>query len=319
MPDFKDQGAISQGLIEQARAKNIDSGHLQMLGKQAASLYSANKIPLSDAVVRAIGEEDLGPEHTRRVCEFANQAAFQNEWEKGGSVRNVEFEGGPADPAAVLRELNDGARQPAVRVVSDYDRAPPKLASTNRIENEIFAGYTDQKILPNEVPSSLPKLLNLRDTINGAQDFIMSKISSMEIEKDALERNLAESASNEMLKGTPLCKIATAWTHFNNDLQVLQGAIGIVRACAQQRGISEKSIEKIACVKDSKIPNPEHPVISDFVEFNKTAAELKKLRRAVDVLKEQLNQVNVRIKEAASGASGLSVGTPSTSKRSKAQ
>ena len=28
------------------------------------------------------------------MCEFANQEAFQREWEKGGSVRNVEFDGG---------------------------------------------------------------------------------------------------------------------------------------------------------------------------------------------------------------------------------
>ena len=98
MPDsHHDQGALPQGLIEQSRARDVDPGRLQFLGKQAASLHSQNKTKLSAAVVNVVGKEDLAPEHIKRVCEFANQSAYQNEWEKGGSVRNIEFEGGPAE------------------------------------------------------------------------------------------------------------------------------------------------------------------------------------------------------------------------------
>ena len=94
MPDsFRDQGAIPQGLLAQSRAKAVDPSRLQFFGKQAAALYSENQTKLSEAVVRVLGDEKLGPEHTKRVCEFANQAAYQNEWETSGSVKNIEFEG----------------------------------------------------------------------------------------------------------------------------------------------------------------------------------------------------------------------------------
>ena len=139
---YRDQGAIPQGLVEQARAKSVDPEKLQFLGKQAAALYTENGTKLSSAVVQTIGDEDLGPEHAKRVCEFANQAAYQHEWEKGGSVRNIEFEGGPADPAVVLRELHDGAPS-STSTISDYDRPPEmrKVASAP-VEEEIFSGFT---------------------------------------------------------------------------------------------------------------------------------------------------------------------------------
>jgi hypothetical protein len=296
MPESKDQGAIPQGLIEQSKARNIDPSHLQMLGKQAASVYINQGTSLNNAVIETIGKEDLGPEHTRRVCEFANQSAFQNEWEKGGAVRNVEFKGGPADPAVVLRELHDGARQPAVRLISDYDKAPPKLASVN-VEEEIFAGHTKSKQLPHEIPSSINDILRLRDTIKGAQDHIFYKAANLEIEKKRIGRNIAEFASNEVLNGTSLQKIASAWSHFSNP-QICQEAMDVVHIRMRERGINADLIEKTASTEVGKIPNIKHPIISSFVEFTKIATEIKKLRNAVNILEEQLAPINQIIKSA---------------------
>lgn len=298
MPDGKDQGAVPQGLIEQARAQDVDPGHLQMLGKQAAALHDKNGTSLSDAVVRTIGEEELGPEHTRRVCEFANQAAFQNEWEKGGSVRNIEFSGGPADPAVVLRDLHDGARQPAERVISDYDCPPPvKLAADRRVEEEIFAGFTDSAPRPDEVPPGVEDMARIRDTIVGAQDHIFSKIAGLEVTKEALAIEMAELASNEVLDGAPLYKVAAAWSHFADDRPSFQEALDVTAARMNERGLgSELSLEKLAGVETGHIPNPKHPVISRFIEFTKVAKQIRTLRGAVNVLEEQLAPVNEFLK-----------------------
>ena len=298
MSDGKDQGAVPQGLIEQARAKSVDPGHLQMLGKQAAAIYSGEGVSLSDSVLRSIGDEDLGPEHTRRVCEFANQAAFQAEWEKGGSVRNVEFAGGPADPAYVLRELNDGARLPAEHVVSDYSTPPAvKLAADRRVEEEIFAGHTDSSPHPSEVPSGMPDMVRLRETISGAQDHIFSKVAGLEVTKEALAKELGDLVSDEVLRGTPLYKVAAAWVHFTDDKQSFREALGACASKMIDRGMgSSLTMEKFAGVATGKIPNPEHPVISGFIEFAKVAQQIRVLRQAGEVLQEQLEPVNEAIK-----------------------
>lgn len=294
----REQGAIPQGLIEQARARSVDPGKLQLLGKQAAALHATTGKSLSDSVVDVIGKEDLGPEHTRRICEFTNQEAFKNEWEKGGSVRNVEFDGGPADPSAVLKELNDGARADAVRVASDYDDAPIKVASDNRVEDEIFSGYTNSEPHPSEVPPGMPDLQHLRSTIIGAQDHIFDKVAGLECAKERMGLDFAQAVTDEVLRGTSLQKIAQAISSFAQDAPSFREAFGLVDIAFKDRGIQTEP-EKVA--DGRSIPNPDHPLIQAYVGFEKVAYQARVLNRAVDALDEQRREVEGVIKQAALG------------------
>jgi len=309
MPSTRDEGSIPQGILEQASAKSVDPAHLQFLGKQAAALYAENKTKLSEAVVNVIGREDLGPEHTRRVCEFANQAAFQNEWEKGGSVRNIEFEGGVADPSEVLKEMHDGARDDAVRVSSDYDAPPPaRERADSSVENEIFGKYAQASVHPSEVPSGMPDLYALRTSINGAQDHIHSKISGLEVTKEAVERDLGDEVCNAVLNGSSLYKIGSAWTNYTDRPEVFEDAMSVSISRMAERGVTKNTqeVEKLASPSAvGTLPNPKHPVISRFVEFVKIATELHKLKGAQDVLSEKTVEVNEAIKEAEGGKGGL--------------
>lgn len=291
MSDSRDQGAIPQGLIEQARARPVDPGKLQFLGKQAAALYSDRGTPLSEAVVSVIGDEDLGPEHARRVCEFANQEAFQREWEKGGSVRNVEFDGGPADPAFVLRELNDGARPEPVRV-SDYDEPPTKVArADNRVEDEIFGKYAKSMTHPSEVSSLMPELHRTHQRLNGAHDHVMSKLSSLEVSKEALGRELGDAVTDAILSGESLHKIASAWCRFCSSPALFREALDVSVNRMKERGVTSEmySTEKHAAV--GKIPNPDHPLISKFCAFAKVASDVRVLRRAGNIIEKQIPPV----------------------------
>lgn len=251
--------------------------------------------PLSEAVVNAIGHEDLGPEHTRRVCEFANQEAFQREWEKGGSVRNVEFDGGPADPAVVLRELNDGAR-PEVLRISDYDEPPEKTARADRrVEEEIFGKYAQSMVHPSEVPSGMGDLHRLRQTAEGAQDHIHSKLSQLEVTKEAVARDLGDAVTDSVLSGNSLHKIASAWSHFCSSKPLFQEALDVSIERMRQRGVEvDQEVEKLAGQKETVgiIPNPEHPVIGKFQAFIKVAEQHRILQRAKGVVAEQMQPIN---------------------------
>lgn len=294
-----DQGAIPQGLIEQARAKPVDPGKLQFLGKQAAALYTEAGTPLSEAVISVIGKEDLGPEHARRVCEFANQEAFQHEWEKGGSVRNIEFRGGPADPAMVLRELNDGARPDAVRV-RDYDEPPVKVARADRrVEQEIFGKYASDQT--HSTPGGASDVHSLYQTVTGARGHLHSKISGLEVTKEALARELGDAVCTEVLSGGSLHKVASAWSAFCRKQNLFHEALSVSVNRMRERAVPDSAfdMDKVACLPFSaeKIPNPQHPVISRFIEFTKTAEALNLCRCAYEVLGEQLRAVTKALNE----------------------
>jgi len=293
MPDARDQGAIPQGLLEQTRARPVDPGKLQLLGKQAAALHCNQGTPLSEAVVDVIGREDLGPEHTRRVCEFANQEAFQREWEKGGSVRNVEFDGGPADPAVVLRDLNDGARNDAVRV-SDYDEPPEKTARADRrVEEEIFGKYAQTMVHPSEVVPGMADMHRMHQGLNGAHEHIHSKISSLEVSKEAVARDLGEEVTNSVLSGNSLHKIASAWSHFCSRQDLFREALDVSLEHMRQRGVQlDEEAEKVASQQPvGSIPNPDHPLVERFRAFVKIAGQLRILNQASGVVREQIPHV----------------------------
>jgi hypothetical protein len=294
MPDARDQGAIPQGLLEQTRARPVDPGKLQLLGKQAAAMHTDHGTSLNEAVVSVIGREDLGPEHTRRVCEFANQEAFQREWEKGGSVRNVEFDGGPADPAVVLRDLNDGARQDALRV-SDYDEPPEKTARADRrVEEEIFGKFAQPMVHPSEIPSGMPDMHRMRQRLNGAQEHILSKVSSLEVSKEAVARDLGDAVTDSVLSGNSLHKIASAWSHFCDRQDLFKEALDVSIARMQQRGVPiNEEAEKTASQQPvGSIPNPSHPLVEKFMAFIKIASQLRILQGAHSVVQKQIPQVD---------------------------
>lgn len=297
----REEGSIPQGLIEQARARSVDPGKLKLLGKQAAALHCNEGVTLNEAVPRVIGHEDLGTEHIRRVCEFANQEAYRQEWEKGGSVRNVEFDGGPADPSVILKSMNDGAREETTRVVTDYDTPPVKLShDRNRpVEEEIFGKYASATPMAMDLPTGTNDLHRLHTRLNGAVDHVHSKISGLEVTKEALALELSQAASNAILEGTDLTKIAAAWSHFCSDRDIFQEALTLTAERALERGIVPAKLmdmEKVAEI--GHIVNAAHPLVSRFIEFSKVAAELKKLQGAQTVLKEKVAQVRPVLREA---------------------
>jgi hypothetical protein len=267
-----------------------------MLGKQAAALYSNRSTPLSDAVLEVIKSEDLGPEHARRVCEFANQAAFQNEWEKGGSVRNIEFEGGPADPSIVLKGMNDGG-QPNTHYIDDYS-SPPSAPRARNVEEEIFGKHASVM-----TPPGLSDLQALRTTAIGAQEHLMSKISSLTTRMELLKEDLAGEVKKLVLVGEPISKIASAWSHFGGEQDLFDG-ISAVRNLLTNRGVMTKRAFIESLRQPAEVghePNPEHGVVATYIEFTKTADELRQLQGALAVFDDRISDINASLKSAISG------------------
>lgn len=115
-----------QTILQQRDARPVSGEHLEVLGKKAASDYCEGKVAsLHEAIIENVRGERLSPEQVKRVVEFTNGDAYLQEFRKLASHRVVHFDCGPADPAQVLQDLNDGGGGSVYdRGTLDYSRSP---------------------------------------------------------------------------------------------------------------------------------------------------------------------------------------------------
>lgn len=101
---------------------------LEYIGKQASKAYLEKKVPLNESIVKLASQHaELGNEHIRRIAEFANNATFQQLFEKNHD-KNIHFD--VAEPGVIIRDLQDGG-SPAhsgkvLNKNTDYLRPPSK-------------------------------------------------------------------------------------------------------------------------------------------------------------------------------------------------
>lgn len=304
MPD-QSQRNIPQSLAEKTRNIRVWPGKLQELGQEAARGYASGQ-SLTEAVIDAIGSEELGPEHIRRVCEFANQAAYKNEWDKGGNVRNIEFEDGPADPAVVMRELNDGARQdaqPSERVISDYDYEPPDegpvKTAASTIEKELFADHLSPKTHREDVVDPFNDMLRIHQQFTGAEEHMLSKISSLQVREQEVKDALCHEVRKAVLNGESFAKIAYAWARSDAPRTVV---LDMTKTAS--RHLVDTGVRTFSALKDEfekqafavKVPNPSHPLIDHIMTLAKVAQAKNQLNGASKVISEQKTVVGKQLK-----------------------
>lgn len=298
-------GAIPLGLEQQKMARPIDPEQLESMGKRAASRFAEEGMPLNESVVLTVKEAMLSPEQVKRVCEFANTAAYLSEFEKAGEVRNVTFDGGPANPSVVLKDLNDGSA-PAIHQVKTAEYEPPtghyKTAGADvSILAEAFGASVGMEKVASvdhtarAEPSE--EIADMRIRLDAVRDDLMSKLSHSAVLLDDVRADLYTSVKQEVLGDTPLGDVITAWAGYGDTNQIKE-AMSVVRGRLQHDGILEEaeidvSLRKTAAV--GSVPNPGHPVVERFMVFTKVAAEHRKLETAIGIVDEQRDEVNARL------------------------
>jgi hypothetical protein len=306
-------GATTLGLLQQSTAKKVDPEQLEAFGKKAAALYCEGT-NLNEAVTGVIKTAALAPEQVKRVCEFANTAAYLNAFEKSGEARNVEFDGGPANPAVVIQNINDGSAPQAQQIDTD-DYVPPvgqyKTASVRSndmlssafqcaadgMEKTASARYTDHTAHANPVE----ELWATRTRLEGARDHFMSKVSSSNVHLEQVQADMIKVAELAHLEGVSLKDMARAWSAYG-DTPMVKRAMMLVCDRLRDRGKSDEQITiSMAKTAGGSVPNPTHPIIERFVAFTKIAAGDDVLQASVRILDEQLAQVNPAIKRSLNG------------------
>lgn len=297
-------GAIPLGLEQQKAARPVDPGQLEAMGKRAAAQFAECGTPLSESVVSVVKEAMLSPEQVKRVCEFANTAAYLSEFEKAGEVRNVTFDGGPANPSVVLKDLNDGSA-PAIHQVKTAGYEPPTshykvTRASDSILAEAFGASGMEKVASVDHTAranASEEIADMRIRLDAVRDDLMSKLSHSGVFLDDVRSDLYGAVKQELRDGHSLGDVASAWAGYGNTNQIKE-AMSLVLGRLQEDRVmgddqTDASMHKTAGV--GSVPNPEHPVVERFLVLTKAASEHRKLEAAIDIIDEQRGEVDRKL------------------------
>ena len=311
-------------LLQQMNATPKTGQDLEVLGKEAANKYLSGKSNLTDAVVGVVKEAGLSPEQVRRVIEFANTHAFLEEFKKEGAHHVVEFAEGPADPSAILKDLNDGGGGTVFDSgLDDYKSPPPdvkKTAAANMskvgiVERELAEAFACEDP---ELPYANPytEILDLREKLAGAYEEITSQLSSLESEYIDIEADLFKTVKQAALEGTSLGRMLQAWQEVTENPEVVKVAFEVLSPALVENGVfpSQTAVAE-SCLdleKTASLVNTEHPLVHTFSRFSHAIEKAAQLRGAREELAVNIDHINSFMKlaagEAALGAKALDLG-----------
>jgi len=278
--------------------REVAPDRLRLLGKQASAMHSERGVPLTDAVVQVLGsEQNLGPEHVRRVVEFANTYAFDSEFGKqAGDHRVVNFDTGPADPSDVMSELRSGAT-PAVSA-----RPSPMTEPTGYVPGaegalaEAFGMNVKTASVSGDYPYENPhgELFALKDTLAAARDQLTSELSALEIQYDAAADALYKEARQVITDGNSPADVSSVVASAAPHPVFVKLALKLVSKRMEQDHVPAVPMRKTASFR---LANPEHPLYQATQEFSKVAGARFHRVAAVEKLNEQLDQVMREVKK----------------------
>ncbi len=267
---------------------------LRALAKHACAAHLESGVPLSEAVINVLrNEHGLGSEHVRRVVEFANNDVFQAIFEKtSGDHRFIDFNGGPADPSVVLKELRMSTAEIPVRANSGMQKLAFYTPGVDSAEDIFETVKTASDSYPYANP--VKELLDTRMRLQGVQEHIASSLSSLELQYNQAARDMCKVAYQMILSGTGPTDIASVLGRVSPTPDY--SALALKHIYEAVGHLPAPSIVKTAAAK-SAVVNMNHPLVQTFREFVKVANDRFTYASAVDIVREELARVNLRIKE----------------------
>lgn len=297
------------GLLQQAHARPMTGEHLEVLGKQASARWSCGEVKrLSDAVVETVKHAGLSPEQVKRVVEFANQDAYLKEFKKEGSEHKfVDFPGGPADPAEVLRDLNSGAGGSVFdRGSADYN-APPseKTASAKSdYEHDMIAMFAGEKVSEEYVYADpMAPLVELRDKIAGAVSTFNDQVSGLEVAYADLADSLYRRVKQAALEGAELGEIVQVLAEVAPSTEHMKVAFQLMTPRLIREGVYSSGTALQASFSKTagmRVVNHEHPLCVDFGEYCEVLSKLAELRSAQTDSRAALEEIDEVIRKEGS-------------------
>lgn len=297
------------GLLQQAHARPMTGEHLEVLGKQASARWSCGEVKrLSDAVVETVKHAGLSPEQVKRVVEFANQDAYLKEFKKEGSEHKfVDFPGGPADPAEVLRDLNSGAGGSVFdRGSSDYNTPPSEKTASAKsdYEHDMIAMFAGEKVSEEYVYADpMAPLVELRDKVAGAVSTFNDQVSGLEVAYADLADSLYRQVKQAALEGSELGEIVQVMAEVAPSTEHMKVAFQLMTPRLLREGVYSSGAALQASFSKTagmRVVNHEHPLCVDFGEYCEVLSKLAELRSAQTDSRAALMEIDEVIRKEGS-------------------
>jgi hypothetical protein len=297
----------SQTLLQQAHAQPVSGEELEVMGKKAASRYLCGGCrTLNDAVVETVKQAGLSPEQVKRVIEFANTNAYIERFNKLGSDHKyVEFDGGPADPSVILKDLNDGGGGTVFdRGMADYNQMPLEKSSSvllaqNRERlglEKVAAGPSMADLNPAEtafeqmwqsedrpLPYAEPfqDIIEMREKLADSRDQLRSELNALEVDYLDVGERLYHLVKQAALEGTPIGHVIQAWGEVvpgPSFVKVAFGTIGPRLVEEQVLNYNELGASMTKTAGARAVVDTSHPLVECFSRFCDTLTKLAATR-----------------------------------------
>lgn len=248
---------------QRVRGRNLSANDLEHFGKTAARLSETSGLSLTEAMVRTLEGESLNAQQVRRAVEHCNIAAVNNKYAQlKGDSRIVHIDGGPADPAIVIDQLQATAAAPVRKVAAlEYSTAPVYDRPHTKVASAVD-----------------PDLPGLQQRLSRAHDELIDMCSGIEYRMETKFAELAERAKSASREGASLCDLATAWMQIDP---------AMAKVAMHQLRKEIPWGEKTA----SRRVSMEHPVMREFEEFAKVASEFHRAAEARNHVEAELAKV----------------------------
>lgn len=278
--------STTQTHLQQSHAHKISGEELEVLGKTASAKYLNGECKtLTEAVTQTVKKASLSPEQVKRVVEFANTDAFLHEFRKeGAGHRVVEFEGGPADPSDILKDLNDGGGGTVFdRGTLDY-HAPPadtKIASAHAEAGLDQMFEVKEAALPFSEP--LGDAMDMRDKLAAGVDHLTSELIGLEGMYEDLCDRVYFQVKQASLNGSGLGDIAQVMSAGAPSPEYIKCAFQMITPRLIKDEVYHSldqclvSMDKTA---SATIVNTRHPLVTEMREYSECLTKMAEVRGA---------------------------------------
>lgn len=291
--------AFEQALLTGDRPHgDVSPERLRLLGKQASSRYAQGDVALTDAVADVLRDQQgLGPEHVRRVTEFANTYAFDDAFKKeAGDHRVVNFTEGPADPSSVMKEL----KLDPTPISSGPSFAQPSGYTPGMDGLEAAFGHrkTAQKMIKNQdYPQANPhrEIVELWEGLTAAKEKIASELASLENVYDADVERMYKEARQVLFDGYSPADVSSVVASAAPHPNFVKLALKLISERMERDGVpAARNNVKTASVR---LVNSSHPLYKATHSFTKVAKARFRHVAALEQLTEQIDIVRKRMRE----------------------
>lgn len=283
---------------------------LERLGKEAATLLIREGVPLNDGIAKlAAAYADISQEQVKRICEFANTAAYLSTHEKfktaGASSSYPQFD--LADPARVIQDMSDGARPTGISPVDvDYSSLPKRKEkfSSAATESGLRQLFGDLSPGPAQTRESVfHEVLAAKDSLTGLRDHLRHHGEQFDFAVKEASAEYYDMVKRHLLDGGGFVDImASARSTGAGDEKIAQVMSPVVERLMTEKVASRATLkasvmnlEKIA----HRVVNPEHPFVKTFTAIVALNDEIEKVASGLSSVTDELNAVTDFIREQA--------------------